>query len=58
MNAEAHYNLGLAFAESGLLLEAIREWRTVLDIAEEGETADRARMSLERAERQLKGQEG
>jgi tetratricopeptide (TPR) repeat protein len=53
-NAEAHYNLGLAFAEAGLLLEAIREWRTVLELADEGETADRARMSLERAERQLK----
>jgi superkiller protein 3 len=57
MNAEAHYNMGLAFAESGLLLEAIREWRTVLDIEEEGETADRARMSLERAERELKDQQ-
>jgi len=53
-NAEAHYNLGLAFAESGLVLEAIREWRTVLELAEESETADRARMSLERAERELK----
>jgi tetratricopeptide (TPR) repeat protein len=53
-NAEAHYNLGLAFAESGLLMEAIREWRLVLEMVEEGETADRARMSLERAERQLK----
>jgi len=53
-NAEAHYNLGLAFAESGLLLEAIREWRTALEVAEEGETADRARMSLERAEKSLK----
>jgi tetratricopeptide (TPR) repeat protein len=53
-NAEAHYNLGLAFAESGLVLEAIREWRAVLDLVEEGETADRAKMSLERAERQLR----
>ena len=52
-NQEAHYNLGLAFAESGLLLEAIREWRAVLEISEEGDTADRARMSLERAEKQL-----
>jgi tetratricopeptide (TPR) repeat protein len=55
-NAEAHYNLGLAFAEAGLVLEAIREWREVLELVEEGETADRARMSLERAERQLKDQ--
>jgi tetratricopeptide (TPR) repeat protein len=54
LNAEAHYNLGLAFAESGLVLEAIREWRVVLEVVEEGETADRARMSLERAERQLR----
>jgi tetratricopeptide (TPR) repeat protein len=53
-DAEAHYNLGLAFAESGLVLEAIREWRVVLEMVEEGETADRARMSLERAERQIR----
>ena len=53
-NLEAHYNLGLAFAESGLLLEAIQEWRTVLGISEEGETADRARLSLDRAEREMK----
>jgi len=53
-NVEARYNLGLAFAEAGLVLEAIREWRSVLDIVDEGETADQARMSLERAERQLK----
>jgi tetratricopeptide (TPR) repeat protein len=53
-DAEAHYNLGLAFAESGLVLEAIREWRAVLEMVEEGETADRARMSLERAERQIR----
>jgi tetratricopeptide (TPR) repeat protein len=53
-NVEAHYNLGLAFAESGLLLEAIREWRLVLEIDETGETGQRARLSLERAERELK----
>jgi tetratricopeptide (TPR) repeat protein len=51
---EAHFNMGLAFAESGLLLEAIREWRRVLEITEEGETAQRARLSLERVERELK----
>jgi cytochrome c-type biogenesis protein CcmH/NrfG len=49
-NAEAHYNLGVAFAESGLLLEAIREWRTVLELVNEGDTAQRARLALERAE--------
>ncbi len=53
-NIEAHYNLGLAFAESGLLLEAIREWETVLDLEEEGEIAQRTRLSLERVERILK----
>jgi superkiller protein 3 len=53
-NPEAHYNLGLAFAEAGLVLEAVREWRQVLELVEEGETADRARMSLERAERQIR----
>lgn len=48
---EAHYNLGLAFAESGLLSEAINEWRKVLEIAPDGETADQARMALDRVER-------
>jgi tetratricopeptide (TPR) repeat protein len=52
-NAEAHYNLGLAFAESGILVEAINEWRRVLELVEEGETADRARMSLERVQSHL-----
>lgn len=49
-NAEAHYNLGMAFAESGLVLEAIREWRLVLELVSEGDTADRARLALERAD--------
>lgn len=53
-NAEAHYNLGLAFAESGLLLEAVREWRKVVEMGVEGETAERAKMSLDRVERELK----
>jgi tetratricopeptide (TPR) repeat protein len=53
-NLEAHYNLGLAFAESGLLVEAITEWRRILDIDETSETAERARLSLDRAERDLK----
>jgi tetratricopeptide (TPR) repeat protein len=53
-NAEARYNLGLAFAEAGLLLEAVREWRTIIETDEESETAQRARLSLERAERELK----
>jgi tetratricopeptide (TPR) repeat protein len=53
-NLEALYNLGLAFAETGLLLEAIREWRSILDITEEGETAERAKLSLDRVERELK----
>lgn len=49
-NAEAHYNLGMAFAENGLVLEAMREWRLVLDLVSEGDTADRARLALERAD--------
>ena len=53
-NLEAHYNLGLAFAESGLLVEAISEWRRILEIDETSETAERARLSLDRAERDLK----
>jgi tetratricopeptide (TPR) repeat protein len=53
-NVEARYNLGLAFAETGLLLEAIREWRKVLEVSEEGETAQRAKLSLDRAEKELK----
>ena len=55
---EARYNLGLAFAEKGLLLESIREWRRILEIGEEtgedNETVERARFSLERAERELR----
>jgi tetratricopeptide (TPR) repeat protein len=52
-NLEGHYNLGMAFAESGLLLEAIREFRTVLDAADEGDMAQRARLALERTEATL-----
>jgi tetratricopeptide (TPR) repeat protein len=52
-NLEAHYNLGLAFAESGLLVEAIIEWRRILELDETSETAERARLSLDRAERDL-----
>jgi cytochrome c-type biogenesis protein CcmH/NrfG len=50
---EARYNLGLAFAEQGLLLEAIREWRAVLELTDEGDTANRARLALERVEGSL-----
>jgi len=53
-NLEAHYNLGLAFAERGLLLEAIREWNTVVESGEEDETVQRARLSVERVEKELK----
>lgn len=52
-NAEAHYNLGVAFAEQGLLLEAIREWRVVLELTDQGDTANRARLALERVEGSL-----
>jgi len=50
---EAHYNMGLAFAERGLLREAIREWQMVVDSGEEGETLQRAKLSMERAEKEL-----
>jgi tetratricopeptide (TPR) repeat protein len=50
---EGHYNLGMAFAESGLLLEAIREFRAVLAVQEEGDIAQRARLALERTEATL-----
>jgi cytochrome c-type biogenesis protein CcmH/NrfG len=52
-NPEARYNLGVAFAEQGLLLEAIREWRVVLELTDEGDTAQRARLALERVEGSL-----
>jgi tetratricopeptide (TPR) repeat protein len=52
-NSEARYNLALAFAEAGLELEAIREWRQVIDTATDEETISRAKMSLERAEHTL-----
>jgi tetratricopeptide (TPR) repeat protein len=48
---EARYNLGLAFAEAGLLSEAEAEWRKILEIAPDSETADQARMALERVSR-------
>ena len=38
----------------GLLLEAVREWRKVVEMGVEGETAERAKMSLDRVERELK----
>jgi tetratricopeptide (TPR) repeat protein len=53
-NIEAHYNLGLAFAERGLLHEAIREWNVVVESGGESETVQRAKLSLERAEKELK----
>jgi tetratricopeptide (TPR) repeat protein len=53
-NIEAHYNLGLAFAERGLLHEAVREWNAILESGDEGETAQRARLSVERVEKELK----
>ena len=49
-NPEAHYNLGVAFGEAGLVLEAMREWNTVLELVTEGDTAQRARLALERAD--------
>jgi tetratricopeptide (TPR) repeat protein len=52
-SVEAHYNLGLAFAERGLLHEAIREWSLVVESGEEGETLQRAKLSMERAEKEL-----
>ncbi len=48
---EARYNLGLAFAEAGLLSEATAEWQKILEIAPDSETADHARMALERVSR-------
>ena len=51
---EAHYNLGLAFAERGLLNEAIREWNVVVESGEEGETLQRAKLSVQRAEKELR----
>jgi len=51
---EAHYNLGLAFAERGLLKEAIREWNVVVESGEEGETLQRAKLSVERAQKELR----
>jgi tetratricopeptide (TPR) repeat protein len=49
-NPEARYNLGLAFAEAGLVLEAIREWRGVVEADLDEETTSRAKLSIERVE--------
>jgi tetratricopeptide (TPR) repeat protein len=51
---EAHYNLGLAFAERGLLHEAIREWNVVVESGGDSETVQRAKLSLERAQKELR----
>jgi tetratricopeptide (TPR) repeat protein len=51
---EAHYNLGLAFAERGLLHEAIREWNLVVESGEDSETVQRAKLSVDRAQKELK----
>jgi len=52
-NPEAHYNLGVVFANKGLLLEALREWRIVLELTSEGDTAQRAQLGIERVEASL-----
>lgn len=56
-NVEAHYNLGLAFAETGLLLEAIREWNLVVETGGDSETVQRARLSLDRAQKEIQLEE-
>jgi hypothetical protein len=56
-NADAHFNLGVMFADANLLGEARTEWEKVLETAPEGparslaqENLDRIRPMLEAAE--------
>lgn len=47
-NADAHFNLGVLFADANLFGEAATEWRRVLDIDPDGQAGKLAAENLER----------
>lgn len=51
--AEAHFNLGVAFAEMGILREAVREWEAVAKAGKPADIVARAKENLKRAEERL-----
>ncbi len=51
--AEAHFHMGVAFAEMGILREAIREWEHVVKAGEPTELAARARENIAKAKEKL-----
>jgi tetratricopeptide (TPR) repeat protein len=50
---EAHFNLGVAFAEMGILREAVREWEAVAKAGKPEDLVARAKENLKRAEERL-----
>jgi tetratricopeptide (TPR) repeat protein len=55
-NADAHFNLGVMFADANLYHEAKVEWEEVLKIGDDGPAAALARENLERIEPLFKDQ--
>jgi tetratricopeptide (TPR) repeat protein len=51
--AEAHFNLGVAFAEMGILREAVREWEAVAKAGKPDDLVARAKENVKRAEEKL-----
>jgi len=51
--AEAHFHMGVAFAEMGIFREAIREWEHVVKAGEPTELASRARENIAKAKEKL-----
>lgn len=51
--AEAHFHMGVAFAEMGILREAIREWEHVVKAGEPADLAARARENIAKAKEKL-----
>ena len=51
--AEAHFNMGVAFAEMGILREAVREWELVAKAGKPADLAERAKENVKKAEERL-----
>ncbi|MFN0152480.1 MAG: tetratricopeptide repeat protein [bacterium] len=51
--AEAHFHMGVAFAEMGILREAIREWEHVVKAGEPKDLAARSRENITKAKEKL-----
>jgi tetratricopeptide (TPR) repeat protein len=51
--AEAHFNMAVAYAESGIFREAIREWREVVTLGSPDHLVRQAKENIARAEQKL-----